>query len=202
MRISASFDDLSTHDLRLAELMDKYNVPTIFYWPLNRIDQPFTLNLDDCQQIAKKFEIGSHTLTHALLTRIPLKEAEKEIYYPRLELKGIFGQEIESFCYPRGYANDNIRQLVRNSGYTNARNTLVGVIEEAEDPIWTSTAVHVGIWRHEYKTMGWLEYAKNKLEEAKETDGVFHLWGHGEEIERYNEWDNLSILLKEISKHV
>ena len=35
MKITASWDDGTTADLKMAELMVKYVIPTIFYWPEN-----------------------------------------------------------------------------------------------------------------------------------------------------------------------
>ena len=69
-----SWDDGRYQDFRLAELLKKYEIPAIFYIPVNcEIDK------DGILKLAKDFEIGSHTLTHALLTRISLDNAEREI---------------------------------------------------------------------------------------------------------------------------
>ena len=200
MQIVASVDDCSSWDLQLAELFDKHNIPTIFFWPLNRIDTSYTLTLDECQSIAKRFEIGSHTLTHALLTRIPIDEAEREIRLSKLALEGIFGQEIKSFCYPRGYGNDRLIEAVRKSGYTYARNTSVGFAGEPKEPLWSNTAVHLGYQRKEYNGIYWPEYARKLWEINKDKEGVFHIWMHGEELNKVQDgFKEVEKLLEDIS---
>lgn len=65
-------------------------------------------------------EVGCHTLNHARLTSVSLKEAAREIVDARHELEEITGAPVEAFCYPHGAVNAEIRQLVEDAGYSNA----------------------------------------------------------------------------------
>lgn len=204
MRVIFSCDDGSYEDLRLAELLAKYDIPAIFYIPsewqtYNIMEGREPLSLEDALDIASHFEIGSHGISHRMLTRIPETEAEREIIQSKKTLEILFNRPIDSFCYPRGYANDYLRDVVRDH-YKSARNTLVGNILPSEDPVWETPTVHVaGKRRPEYEGKHWLNEAKKLLDLAVKTEGsVYHMWGHSWEISRYDGWHDLESLLKEV----
>ncbi len=209
LTVVASWDDGSKEDMRLAELMSKYGIENvIFYIPAewqtynwNEGREP--LNLHDINTLEEEFEIGSHSISHALLTRMPMDRVEYEIRESKYMLEQLLDCTIGSFCYPRGYANVEIKELVR-SHYTHARNTLVGNLEPAKDLIWETPTVHAGGKRRkEYENTTWLYEGVRLLQEAiklaKEgKDAVYHIWGHSWELSRYDAWGDLEILLKEI----
>jgi peptidoglycan/xylan/chitin deacetylase (PgdA/CDA1 family) len=204
VRIQASFDDGTIEDLYLAELMQKYEIPTIFYWPVypervNEIKGRDSLTMTDMKIIAQQFEVGSHTLTHPLLTRIADHLAWAEIDYSRKMLQDRFGQEIKSFAYPRGYANSTLQLMVKEAGYSDARSTLVGYIHDSENAYFTQTTLHIAP-RKEYGGLSWLEYGRRMLKQARKTkDSVFHLWAHGWEIEKNHDWDDFELFIKELT---
>lgn len=206
----ASFDDGCELDLRVAGLLEQYDIKdAIFYVPLdwvrvNRIHGDIPLRIEDLRSLSRRFKIGSHTVSHPMLTRIPADEILSEVITSKNELGILLGVvEIEDFCYPRGYANDDIRDLVREH-YKTARNTLVGNLDPPEDPAWESTTVHVaGVRRKEYEGTTWLDEGLKLLNEAVERskngdDVVYHFWGHSWEIERYSAWGDFEKLLMEI----
>lgn len=205
IKIEASFDDGSAEDLRIAHLCEKYGIPVTFYVPVDYIGlahrngyEPLTPK--GLAHLAKKHEIGSHTITHPMLTRITLQEATNEIVESKRMLERIIDKEVYSFCYPRGYANDKLRDVVRQH-YRSARNTLVGSLEEPTDPVWKSTSVHIaGVRRPEYENTTWLKEGLKMWEKAKETkNAIFHFWGHGWEITRYDAWKDFEKFLKGIA---
>ena len=75
------------------------------------------MNWKDVKKITDVFEIGSHTLTHPILTNIPLREAEKEILESKKKIEKKLGKQIVSFAYPNGDHNDSLIGLVAKSGY-------------------------------------------------------------------------------------
>jgi peptidoglycan/xylan/chitin deacetylase (PgdA/CDA1 family) len=204
MKVISSWDDAGVGDLRLAELMENYNIPTVFNWPVNleksknvgRVGK--FLTLEQCKEIAKVHEVGSHTLTHQWLTKINTKQARNEIFESRKFWQDETGQEVKSLCYPRGYTNALVIILVKNAGYESARTTAVGNLGVIEDPFKTPTTVHIGIDRIEYKGQTWEVYARKMLSEATE-DSVYHMMGHSWELDRENDWDALETLLKELT---
>ncbi len=204
--IKSSWDDGCIDDIRLAKLLLKYEIPAIFYLPvdINGVAERHgyePLRPKHLRWLASNFAIGSHTVTHPMLTRIPIELARQEIEDSKDMLQIIVDKEVDSFCYPRGYANDEIRQIVREN-YNTARNTLVGNIYESEDPVWETPTVHIcGKRRKEYEDTTWLQEAYRLFDEAQETeDSVYHMWGHSWEISRYDGWGQLEKLFKYITE--
>lgn len=206
MKITLSVDDGTKDDIRIARLCDKYGIDCTFYWPVDidglcllkdwdRIDPK------DEEWIARNFEIGSHTITHRYLTRIPIGEAIDEITESKKILENKYDQNITKFCYPRGYANESLRNVAQNAGYELARTTVIGHVGEPDDPLLAPSAVHIGCpVREEYQGTTWLEYGLKMLEKARKEDKDFHAWCHSWEITKYNEWKNVEKFIKELAR--
>lgn len=206
MKIIISFDDASYGDQFIADIILKYNLQdnTTFYFPVmpSVVNEPKgrrSLTQEELDRIASKFEIGSHTITHPLLTRIPLEQAAQEIVESRKILQKRYNQKIKKFAYPRGYANPEIQSIVQKAGYESARSTLVGYIDTPENKYFEQTTVHVGCDRKEYAGLSWIEYAKNMLKQAKQYESsTFSMFGHGWELCNYpNGLKEFDLLLNE-----
>jgi peptidoglycan/xylan/chitin deacetylase (PgdA/CDA1 family) len=78
--------------------------------------------------------IGSHTLTHPRLPRIPLEEAREEISASRKALEDRFGRAVRHFCYPYGEYNERVRELAVEAGYETACTTVSGINLPGADP--------------------------------------------------------------------
>lgn len=211
--IETSWDDGAAQDMRLADLLRKYNLPAVFYWSANsaKTGKP-SLNMSrvgkmltpaECKSIAKNFDVGCHGMKHAYLTDnldTFTTDLDTEIIKSKQVMEDLFVRKITSFCYPRGRANDDVRARVRAAGYADARNTGVGNTQISPDPIWTTPTVHVGINRKEYNGVPWQEYARKMLDQARHDDhGIYHIFGHSWEIEVNNAWDDLESLFKELT---
>lgn len=78
--------------------------------------------------------IGSHTLTHPYLTRVPLSVAREEVRASRRKLEDRFGVPVTDFCYPYGDWNAEVREEVVSAGYATATTTDFGINDPAGDP--------------------------------------------------------------------
>ena len=101
-------------------ILKKYNVRTINYVVYNFIGRPNYLKEGQIKEIIKSglIEIGSHTLNHISLTGLNEQLAKTEIEQSKKLLEEKFGVKIESFAYPYGFYNAQIKQMVRSAGYT------------------------------------------------------------------------------------
>jgi peptidoglycan/xylan/chitin deacetylase (PgdA/CDA1 family) len=65
-------------------------------------------------------ELGAHTMTHPVLSRLTPAKQRLEIRQSKAHLEGLVGQKVTSFAYPHGlpadYAQETIA-LVRESGF-------------------------------------------------------------------------------------
>jgi peptidoglycan/xylan/chitin deacetylase (PgdA/CDA1 family) len=85
--------------------------------------------------LAAGHDIGSHTLTHPFLTRIPLAQAREEITASKKRLEDTFGRAIEHFCYPYGDWSPAVRDVVMAAGYKTASTTDQGVNHRGDSPL-------------------------------------------------------------------
>jgi peptidoglycan/xylan/chitin deacetylase (PgdA/CDA1 family) len=86
--------------------------------------------------LAAGHDIGSHTLSHPYLTRVPPGQAQEEIIASRKRLEDLFGRPIEHFCYPYGDWDESVRDQVVAGGYKTACTTDTG-INRAGDSLFT-----------------------------------------------------------------
>jgi peptidoglycan/xylan/chitin deacetylase (PgdA/CDA1 family) len=93
--------------------------------------------------------IGSHSLTHARLTRLTLRDAREEIFASKKKLEDLFGIPIEHFCYPYGDWNEALRDLVVEAGYRTACTTEFGINTAATPPM----GLHRITVRHPTRTL-------------------------------------------------
>jgi peptidoglycan/xylan/chitin deacetylase (PgdA/CDA1 family) len=88
---------------------------------------------------AAGMEIGGHTHSHPILTRIDAGRARREIGENKERLEGILGERITSFAYPNGqpridYAAEHV-DLVRTLGYAAAASTARGTNGPRANPL-------------------------------------------------------------------
>ena len=77
--------------------------------------------------LAVGHQIGSHTVSHPDLTRLPSRDAREEIQASRKWLEDTFGIAVSHFSYPLGAFDDRILEMVREAGYNTAVTSEFGV---------------------------------------------------------------------------
>jgi glycosyltransferase involved in cell wall biosynthesis len=87
---------------------------------------------------AAGIDIGSHTRSHPILTRLSDESAATEIRRSREELESALGRAVHHFAYPNGggVLNHDARivNLVRNAGFRSAATSVNGVVRRGADP--------------------------------------------------------------------
>lgn len=230
MIFTSSWDDGYAEDLRIAELLSKYGLTGTFYVCPKPQHGKQMLTKDEMQKICERHQIGSHTLTHPKLTKIPLQEARKEISESKKWVEGITGKECSMFCYPKGDCNDSVKQLVKEAGYKGARTTEMWKFESI-DPFAQPVSIQIMPFpfRKSYRPLwkildplgplrvhrmslyalgvplsacrNWLGVALFLYEDAlKKNKPFFHLYGHSHEVEKYGMWKDLEAFFKETAR--
>jgi hypothetical protein len=108
------------------------------------------------------------------------------------------------FCYPRGRYNEEIKNIVKKSGFIAARTLLSGNFNDAVDPFEWPVTLHASngsprvtfnLWKKNHLSIkslfDWEIRAKMLFDMALETGGVYHIWGHSWEFEQNNEWEKI-----------
>jgi peptidoglycan/xylan/chitin deacetylase (PgdA/CDA1 family) len=85
------------------------------------------------QMDANGVEIGSHTLTHPILTRIDDVRLQRELNESGAELRARLGRSVEHFCYPNGDYDERVRGEVAKAGYRSAVTTVAGMVDGGDD---------------------------------------------------------------------
>lgn len=207
--VTTSWDDGQKKDLKLAELLVKYGIKGTFYLTKSWRDP---LEKQGMAEIDTENEIGAHTLNHVNLTAIPLEEARREIEGSKIYLQNLLGHNISMFCYPKGKYNENVKKIVKKSGFTAARTCMYGGFGFPKDPHEWQISLHASnssplmtlrIWWESRiparSLLDWEVRAKLLFDSALEKGGVYHLCGHSWEICEKGEWGKLSRVLDYIS---
>lgn len=78
-------------------------------------------------------EIGSHTLSHPILTTMSAQERKNEIEAARGLLRAWTRQEVSGFCYPNGDCDEEVIRQVREAGHSYACTTRSGLNDASTD---------------------------------------------------------------------
>ncbi len=233
--VTTSWDDGDILDIRVSELLTQYGLTGTFYITKNYRSE--RLSEGAIQNIAKHHEIGAHTLTHPDLRTLPTETLTEEISGSKKWLEEILGSEVTMFCYPKGQYNEATTTAVKNAGFIGARTTELGSTSLPQNVFKMHTTIQVypfpfrkidsrkyyfgklfepfrqraaGLRKLGVPTLSmysWLSMAKATFDVTIRNGGVFHLWGHSWEIEKYDMWKDFEGLLQYISsqkncKHV
>jgi len=117
-------------EARVRELEEELHIEQTEPWGVYRF-----MSWDHARQLAEAgFEVGAHTVNHALLSRMPLAEAEHEISASRERIVAELGSCSTTFCYPNGKRTDytqGIMDICRRQ-FVAAVSTELGAARSAE----------------------------------------------------------------------
>jgi len=227
--VTTSWDDGHALDLKLAELLGRYGIRGTFYISKEYVHP--RLSEVEIALLAGQQEVGAHTLTHPNLTTLTDEEALAEMRGGKEWLESVLGKEVPTFCYPAGHHDMRIAHLAREAGYVGARTTVSGITAIPQNSFLFGTTLQVYPFplrrldaTHYYwgkllqpfferyaslRSLGvplsamtdWRAASLAAFKGSLATGGVFHLWGHSWEIERYGMWEDLEWLLSHIAEH-
>lgn len=218
--ITTSWDDGNPLDLKLAELLKKYDVPATFYIPIV-YEKRGCMTPQQVREIARSFDIGSHSNHHVRLSKISPEEAETEVMEGKKRLEEIIGREVSSFAYPYGNFDDDLIGIVKRANFIGAR-TVMLLGRGIKKPFEMATMVNARDWwfthyllhslaaqdlnlslfvlRNNLSFKNWDRIALSTLDFVVNNGGIWHLWGHSREIEENGDWIRLEAVLNAISK--
>jgi len=197
MDIQLSCDDGGKYDLVAANFLKKYNLPCTFYIPNVSV-----ITGNQIKKLANDFEIGGHTVLHFPdLRKLEDIVVDYEIVENRKFLQELTGQEITSFCYPRGGYDNKIIEAVKRAGYKEARTVKVLQTKfNKNKPFEKPTTIHA-YHRKEYKGKNFTSLTEKYLKKAEKENGYFHFWFHSLELYKFKKWVEFENSLKIISKY-
>lgn len=84
---------------------------------------------------APRMEIGAHSVTHSLLTRLSTAERREEIRRSRSDLEALVGRPVRGFAYPYGYFDPATIDDAREEGVEYACTCVPRRVGRREDPL-------------------------------------------------------------------
>lgn len=123
-------------------------------------DLPRRLNRDQIRQLGKleRCEIGAHTVTHPLLSRLTTTQVARELQECREDLERILKKPVTSFSYPHGTPPTDL-SLLQKSGFQRACTMTPDRVWKYTDP-YRLPRVQVKDWNGEQfqsHLEGWLQ---------------------------------------------
>ena len=109
-------------------ILKKYNLKaTNFVFP-NVLDKKNNMDTWMVKEISNSglVTIGSHTLSHAYLSKLQQSLAQKEIFESKIVLEQIIEKPVNVFAYPYGAFDKAAVELVQKAGFVAAVSTIKG----------------------------------------------------------------------------
>ena len=124
-----TFHDWADH---IQKLTDKLAVPEQYCVGAEK------LRWQEIEEMSKDhITFGAHTVSHPILTRMPLSEAIDEIIGSKEIIEKRLGLPVRLFAYPNGSRDDfnvAIKQVLKENGFVGAATTLWGTNDVHTDP--------------------------------------------------------------------
>lgn len=208
--ITFSFDDGVTQDIRLIELLNKYNLKCTFNINSELLSKKgiivcndkkishYKVHCDDLKYIYEGHEIAVHTLTHPNLTQCDDLEVIRQVETDRLNLSELVGYEVVGMAYPCGGVNNDERVakiIKENTGVKYCRTIAANNCFDLQENIYRfNPTVHCV----NFEDM--LKLGQEFVELKTVTPKIFYVWGHSYEMDFESDcWVKLEEFFKLIS---
>lgn len=201
MKILQTWDDGVVSDIRLIEILRRYQAKAAFcltpglyqgnrsFGWVHENTEVWRLGLHELADVYHGFEICSHSMSHPFLPDLPVETLDWELNTSRHILEEIFHQPVTGLCYPFNTYNDFVKEAVSRAGYKWARgNQEEACVYPPMDPLAFHPCCHF------LDPDFWGKYDRQKTE-----SNVFFFWGHSYELINDAMWTNFEGIIKGIS---
>lgn len=208
--VTFSYDDGVTQDIRLIELLNKYNLKSTFNINSGLLGKSrilpqdgqrishYRIHSEDMKHLYDGHEVAVHTLTHPLLPTLDDAEVIYQVEQDRLNLSEIVEYEVVGMAYPGGGVNNNerIAKIIReNTGVKYCRTITSNGSFDPQDNLYrfNPTAYHLAF-------NNLMRLGQEFVELDAKTPQIFYIWGHSYEMDLAPDyWIRLEEFFKLIS---
>lgn len=207
--VTFSYDDGVTQDIRLVEILNRYNLKATFNLNSELLGKDGSLDIlgkrilhnkvqpHEITEIYKGHEIAAHTLTHPDMTEMPADEVIRQVEQDRLNLSELSGVEVIGMAYPGKQPNYNSRiaQIIEDStGVKYARTTICSNDFSPQRDLYE---FHPSVFHRDWERL--YNLAEKFIEFEPKNEKIFYIWGHSYEFDINDEWDDFEKFCKFIS---
>ena len=208
--VTFSYDDGVTQDIRLVELLNKYNLKSTFNLNSELLNNKgvliregkrishYKIHPDDVKSIYEGHEIAVHTLTHTNLTTVNDAEVIRQTEQDRLNLSELAGYEVVGMAYPCGGVNndDRVAEILKTStGVKYSRTIACNSSFDLQNNLYrfNPTAFHL-----DFDNL--MKLSEDFINLNSDKPQIFYIWGHSYEMDYYPDyWIKLEEFFKLIA---
>ena len=208
--VTFSYDDGATQDIRLVELLNKYNLKSTFNLNSELLNNKgvliregkrishYKIHPDDVKSIYEGLEIAVHTLTHTNLTTVNDAEVIRQTEQDRLNLSELAGYEVVGMAYPCGGVNndDRVAEILKTStGVKYSRTITCNSSFDLQNNLYrfNPTAFHL-----DFDNL--MKLSEDFINLNSDKPQIFYIWGHSYEMDYYPDyWIKLEEFFKLIA---
>lgn len=201
--ITLSFDDGISQDIRLIELLNRYQLKCTFNinTGLTSPDHDFTMDnlrishlpLATLKEIYKGHEVAVHSHTHPDLTQLSASEIYQELKTDYDHIRLEFGVEPIGMAYPYGTFNDTVVKVVKQIGLQYARTVNDSYSTQIpQDLCRLRPTCH-------FNDPKLLDIIDHFLNTEHESPQLLYIWGHSYECDLEDNWDYLERIFQLIA---
>lgn len=203
-KLTFSYDDGITEDLRLVEIFNKYGMKATFNLNsgIQTYDDHFTINDVEIHRMNQKglkelyagHEIASHGLRHLSISEMTSEEVDEEVKSDMNNHEKIYGKRPVGFAYPYGAYSDSAVANLSRLGIKYAR-----TVESSHDFYFAGDLLKYKPTCH-HNDEKLFDLAEQFLKLDSDKDAVFYVWGHSYEFDVDKNWDRIEDLCKLLSE--
>ncbi len=208
--LTFSYDDAVTQDIRLIELMNRYDLKGTFNLNSECLgsrgmlvcnDQRvshYKLHPEDVKTVYEGHEVAAHTLTHPNLTQLPDEEVIRQVEQDRQNLSELVGYDVVGLAYPCGGVNHDERtaELIRQ--HTGIRYCRTIISTDTFVPPPDLHRLNPSAYHLNFEKL--MELGRRFVESTPDTPQIFYVWGHSYELDLgIDYWEKLEEFFKLIS---
>lgn len=209
--ITFSYDDGVTQDIRLIELLNKYNLKCTFNLNSELLGKPGILIREnqriahykvipsDVKYIYDGHEVAVHTLTHPNLTTLDDLEIMRQVEKDRCNLSELTGYEVRGMAYPCGGVNndDRVAEIIKNHTGVQYSRTITNT--DSFNPQENLFRLNPNVY-HILEFDRLMNMGRQFLELKTDKPQIFYIWGHSYEMDfRPDYWIKLEEFFEMIS---
>lgn len=89
------------------------------------LGERYILSWEEVMEMSNNgIDFGAHSVTHPILTQVPLEQAKWEIMQSKKDIEERLGKQVTAFAYPNGDYNSKLAGFVKECGFTCAVSVL------------------------------------------------------------------------------
>lgn len=189
--VTFSFDDGTTQDIPLIEMMNKYGLKCTFNLNSQLLGQPgllfnkfgrishYKVAPEQVRDLYEGHEVAVHTLTHPYLTKLSDQEVVCQVEDDRQALSELVGYEVVGMAHPYGATDERVDRIIREQTGVRYARTIVNndSFDIQQDLYRFDPNVRQRQWDRLW------EMGRKFVEMKTDVPQIFYIWGHAYEMD-------------------